>query len=132
MNFDRRQFLLAALAGPVLAARKPDPAPLLDRGFARVTPVAPGVYVTIADPAKGQQCASNGGVLAGRDAVLIVEGHMEPSGAALEIEVARMVSKAPVRGAVDTHFHLDHTFGNAAYAGQRIPIIAHERVSSLM
>ena len=36
---------------------------------------------------------------AGRDAVLIVEGHMQPAGAALEIEVARMMSKAAVRGA---------------------------------
>src|SRR5437016_686420 len=55
-----------------------------------------------------------------------------PAAAPLEIEVARMVSKAPVRGAVDTHFHLDHTFGNAAYAGQGIPIIAHEKVPALM
>jgi hypothetical protein len=68
------------------------------------------VYVTIADSSKGSQSASNGGVLAGRDAVLIIEGHMEPVGAALEIEVARMVSKAAARGAVDTHFHLDHTY----------------------
>jgi cyclase len=132
MNLDRRQFLLAALTSPALAARRQDAAPLLDRGFAHVTQLAPSVYVTIADPAKGPQCTSNGGVLAGRDAVLIVEGHMQPSGAALEIEVARMVSKAAVRGAVDTHFHLDHTFGNVAYAEQHIPIIAHEKVTTLM
>ncbi|MBI3698712.1 MAG: MBL fold metallo-hydrolase [Acidobacteria bacterium] len=132
MSLDRRQFLLAALASPALAARQRDTAPLLDRGFARVTQFAPGVYVTIADSAKGPQCASNGGVLAGRDRVLIIEGHMQPAGAALEIEVARMVSKAAVRGAVDTHFHLDHTFGNIAYAEQRIPILAHEKVTTLM
>jgi len=132
MNLDRRRFLLAALASPALAARQRDTAALLDRGFARVTQLAPGVYVTIADGSKGPQCASNGGVLAGRDAVLIVEGHMQPAGAALEIEVARMVSKAAVRGAVDTHFHLDHTFGNVAYAEQHIPILAHEKVTTLM
>ena len=132
MKPSRRQFLLAGIAAGAFAAQKRGAAPLLDRGFARVTQLAPGVYVTIADPAKGPQCASNGGVLAGRDAVLIVEGHMQPAGAALEIEVARMVSKAAVRGAVDTHFHFDHTFGNAAYAGQRIPIIAHETVATLM
>src|SRR5262249_18356881 len=68
----------------------------------------------------------------GRDAVLIIEGHMEPAGAALEIEAARMVSKKPIRGAVDTHFHLDHTFGNIAYAEQRIPILAHEKAAWLM
>ena len=132
MKLNRRQFLLAGLAVPALAAQKRDAAPLLDRGFARVTQLAPGVYVTIADGSKGMQCASNGGVIAGRNAVLIVEGHMQPAGAALEIEVARMVSKAAIRGAVDTHFHLDHSFGNLAYAEQRIPILAHDQVTSLM
>jgi glyoxylase-like metal-dependent hydrolase (beta-lactamase superfamily II) len=57
---------------------------------------------------------------------------MQPAGAALEIEAARMVSKAAIVGAVDTHFHLDHTFGNLAYAEQLIPIMAHERVKPLM
>jgi cyclase len=43
-----------------------------------------------------------------------------------------MVSKAAIRGAVNTHYHFDHTFGNFGYAEQRIPILAHEKVSSLM
>ena len=83
MQLNRRQFLLAGMAGPISAAQKQAAAPLLDRGFAQVTQIAPGVYVTIADPSKGPQCVSNGGVLAGRHAVLIVEGHMQPAGAAL-------------------------------------------------
>lgn len=128
---NRRTFLLAGFAGRALAAPQRPVAALLERDFARVSRLAPGVYVTIADLSK-PQCASNGGVIAGRDAVLIVEGHMQPAGAGLEIEVARMVSKAPIRGAVDTHFHLDHTFGNIAYAEQRIPILAHEKVEPMM
>lgn len=132
MKLDRRQFLLAGFTGAALAAQKRDTTPLLDRGFAQVTRIAPGVYVTIADVSKGPQCVSNGGVIAGRDALLIVEGHMQPAGAALEIEVARMVSKAAIRGAVDTHFHYDHTFGNLGYAEQGISILAHEKVAPLM
>jgi glyoxylase-like metal-dependent hydrolase (beta-lactamase superfamily II) len=132
MEWNRRQFLAAGIAGRTLFAQQRGAALVLDRGFARVTHLAPGLYVTIADPSKGSQCSSNGGVIAGRDAVLIVEGHMEPAGAALEIELARMVSKAPIRGAVDTHFHLDHTFGNPAYAEQGIPILAHEKALPMM
>src|SRR6266545_5572093 len=120
MKLDRRQFLFAGLVSPALAAQKRDEVPLLDRGFARVTQIAPGVYVTIADSSKGMQCGSNGGVIAGRDAVLIVEEHFQPAGAALEIEVARAIGKAPIRAAVDTHYHFDHTFGNLAYAEQGI------------
>src|SRR5688500_18829565 len=74
MQMNRRQLLLAGLAAPLMGAR-PAPELLLDRGFARVTRIAPGVFATIADFSKGPQCASNGGVIAGRDAVLIVEGH---------------------------------------------------------
>jgi cyclase len=64
--------------------------------------------------------------------VLIVEGHFRPAAAALEIEAARAISKAPIRGAIDTHYHLDHTFGNSGYAEQHIPILGHERVPILM
>src|SRR5579862_3269117 len=103
MECNRRQFLVTAIGGSVLLAQERQAAALVDRGFASVTQLAPEVYATVADPSKGLQCVSNGGVIVGRDAVLIVEGHMQPAGAAFEIEVARLVSKAPIRGAVDTH-----------------------------
>src|SRR5262249_869236 len=45
---------------------------------------------------------------------------------------AGMLAKAPVMGAVDTHYHLDHTFGNSGYADRHIPILAHERTPVLM
>jgi cyclase len=128
---DRRQFLWSALAATA-AAQQREPAPVLDRGFARVIQIAPNVYATIADPSKGMQCASNGGIIAGRDAVLIVEGHLQPAGAAFEIEVARMIGKVPVRAAIDTHYHFDHTFGNSAYAQESIPIIAHYKTAGLI
>jgi glyoxylase-like metal-dependent hydrolase (beta-lactamase superfamily II) len=128
----RREFLLAGLATPAWMSQKSDTAVLLDRGFARVYRFADDLYVTIADSEKGPQCLSNGGVIAGRTATLIVEGHFQPQGAELELEVARKVSNAPIRAAVNTHYHFDHTFGNSAYANQGIPIIAHDRTVSLM
>ena len=71
-------------------------------------------------------------MIVGRDATLVVEGHFRAEGAALEVEVARRLSRRPIRAAVDTHFHLDHTFGNIGYEREGIPIIAHERVPALM
>jgi cyclase len=132
MQLNRRQFLMAASLAPAVALAQDSPQLLMDRGFAQVTRMADGVYVTIANTGKGPQCASNGAVIAGRDAIFIVEGHFFPEGAELEIEVARMVSKAPVRAAVNTHYHLDHSFGNIAYERQKIPILAHERAPALM
>ncbi len=64
--------------------------------------------------------------------MLLIEGHFRPAAAALEIEAASLVSKAPIVSAINTHYHYDHTFGNQAYAEQRIPIIGHERSPGLM
>jgi glyoxylase-like metal-dependent hydrolase (beta-lactamase superfamily II) len=128
----RRDFLLSAAAAPLLRDWFAGAAPVFSRGFARSSPLAPGVFATIADPSKGLQCYSNGGVIAGRDATLIVEGHYEAAGAELELEIARTVSKAPLLGVVNTHYHLDHTFGNIGYARSGVRILAHDRVAALM
>jgi glyoxylase-like metal-dependent hydrolase (beta-lactamase superfamily II) len=132
MHVNRRAFLVAGLGASFTLRAQAAAIPLLDRGFARIGAIAEGVYATIADRAKGEQCYSNGGIIAGRDAVLIVEGHFQPAGAELEIEAARRVSRAPIVGAVNTHFHLDHTFGNAGYARQNVRIFGHERVGPLI
>ena len=137
MQLDRRQFLAATAVIPAAAAWQAATSartvkPLLDPGFARVTRVSEGVYVTIADPKKGPQCLSNGGVIVGRDAALVIEGHFQPAGAALELSAARLLRKAPIRAAVETHYHFDHTFGNSGYARERVPIMAHEQVPALM
>jgi cyclase len=132
MKLNRREFCSVAFAAPALLAQNAPPPPMIDRGFATVTKLADGVYVTLADPAKGPQCLSNGGVIAGRDQVFLIEGHFQPAGAALEVEAAGMVSKAPILAAMNTHYHLDHTFGNRAYADRHIPIMAHERGPGLM
>lgn len=105
---------------------------VLDKGFAKVIRIADGVWATIADSSKGRQCVSNGGVITGEGGAILFEGHLQPAGAALEIEAATLVSKGPIRAAFNSHFHFDHTFGNSAYADQRISIIAHPDTPRMM
>ncbi|MGH9793146.1 MAG: MBL fold metallo-hydrolase [Candidatus Acidiferrales bacterium] len=124
--FPSRAFAISAQGA------NPAAAPLLDKGFAAVHRLADGVYATIADGSKGLQAVSNGGLVVGRDAAFIIEGHMHPAGAALELEALRSLTQAPVRGALNTHYHFDHTFGNAFYGAQGIPIWAHSRTATLM
>jgi metallo-beta-lactamase superfamily protein len=52
--------------------------------------------------------------------------------AALELDAARSVSNAPIRGAVNTDYHYDHTFGNSYYRSRNIDIIGHQQVETLM
>jgi len=37
----------------------------------------------------------------------------------------RMVSQVPVKGALDTHYHYDHSTGNAFFGANGIPLWAH-------
>lgn len=146
---DRRSFLLGVScfgAAAALARTIPLPAwaenvaqdprvadqPLLDKGFASVRKVGQGVYATISDFSKGPQTISNGGFLVGSEAALIIEGHGQAAGAAFELEALRMVSQVPVRGAVNTHYHFDHTFGSAFYGAQGIPVWAHAKTAPLI
>lgn len=123
---------VAVRAGTVQTGATAAPDLIVDKGFASVVRVAPDVYATVADMSKGTQAVSNGGLIVGRKAVLLIEGHLQPEGAALELETAQNLSKSPIRAAVNTHYHFDHTFGNSYYRSRSVNILAHERVEPLM
>jgi glyoxylase-like metal-dependent hydrolase (beta-lactamase superfamily II) len=146
--FTRRRFITTAssvaaliaaeemIALPALARPAQDPriatTPVLDRGFASSRKIGDGVYATIADGSKGFQAGCNGGFVVGRDAALLFEGHWTPAGAQFEFDALRAVSQAPVKAAINSHYHFDHSFGNAFYGVQGIPIWAHARSVALM
>jgi len=87
--------------------------PIVDKGFASVRKIGEGLYATISDPSKGFQTVCNGGFLVGKDGALLIEGFISAPGAAFQMDALRTVSQAPVKGALDTHYHFDHSMGNA-------------------
>jgi len=105
---------------------------LVDREFASARKIGEGVYAVISDTTKGSQTLCNGGFVAGKEAALLWEGYASPAGAAFQLEALRLATKVPVKAAIDSHYHFDHSFGNAQYAGAGIPIWAHEKVAPLM
>src|ERR1700751_3350409 len=145
-NYSRRSFLgrvsqwsalfaayplipLPGLAELLVSDRRIAQTPLVDKGFAAVRKVGDGLYATISDPSKGLETMCNGGFLAGKDAALLVEGFVSPAGAAFQHETLRSVSKAPVMGAIDTHYNFDHSTGNSYYGANGIALWAHANTS---
>ncbi len=118
-----------ALAEPLMQDPRISQQPLVDKGFASIRQIGNGVYATISDFSKGPQTLSNGGFLAGRDAALLIEGFHTPGGASFQMEALRMVSHVPARAALDTHYHFDHSMGNAFYGAQNIPVWAHHKAA---
>jgi cyclase len=121
---------LPALAGEFAQDSRISQTPLVDKGFASVRKIGNGVYATISDYSKGATTICNGGFLVGRDAALLIEGFGSPAGAAFQMETLRSVSQLPVRAAIDTHYHFDHSLGNAHYGAHSIPIWAHAKAAS--
>lgn len=116
---------LPALAAETAGDSRVAQTPLVDKGFASVRKIGNGLYATISDPSKGFTTISNGGFLTGKEAALLIEGFGSPAGAAFQLDALRMVSQVPVKGALDTHYHFDHSMGNAFYGANGVPIWAH-------
>jgi len=148
-SFSRRDFLNRASQWSALAAAYPliplpplsecflggsqaAQAPLVDKGFASVRKIGEGAYATISDTSKGLQTMCNGGFLTGKDASLLIEGFVSPAGAAFQHETLKTVSQTPIMGAIDTHYHFDHSFGNAHYGASGISLWAHHAVAKRM
>ena len=116
---------LTALAAEFQSDSRVSATPLVDKGFAAVRKIGNGLYATISDPSKGPTTICNGGFLAGKEGALLLEGYGSSAGAAFQMDALRMVSQVPVKAALDTHYHFDHSMGNAFYGANGIQLWAH-------
>jgi cyclase len=125
-------FPLPALAARLQNSSRLSQTVVVDKGFASVRKIGNGLYATISDPSKGLHTICNGGFLAGKDSAVLLEGFVSPAGAAFQMEALRSVSQVPVKGALDTHYHYDHSVGNSFYGANNVPIWAHAAVARRM
>src|SRR6266853_4380413 len=116
---------LSALAAELASDSRVSQMPIVDKGFASVRKIGNRLYATISDPSRGGTTYCNGGFLVGKDSAMLLEGFATSGGAALQMETLRTVSQVPVKGALDTHYHFDHSMGNAFYGANGIPLWAH-------
>jgi cyclase len=93
--------------------------------------VAADVYFARARAAAVTNC--NAGIFVNAADVLVVDAHSKPSAAAsLIAQIKKEVTLKPVRYIVDTHFHWDHSQGNAAYRDIGAKILASNKTKQLM
>jgi quinoprotein relay system zinc metallohydrolase 2 len=97
-----------------------------------VTEIAPGAFVrqgttALPDPVNGGAIA-NIGFIIGRESVAVIDtGGSLCDGLALR-EAIRARTALPVSAIINTHVHPDHIFGNAAFAGPGVAILAHRNL----
>lgn len=119
MTFSVRLFPALALFGSALFANS---ALAADAPKVSSQQLAPNLYLV-----KGS--GGNIGALLGKDGALIIDAQFAATAPLVKAELERLQSGVQVNTLVNTHFHKDHTDGNAALAGGA-KIIAHQAVLS--
>ena len=89
--------------------------------------VADGVYAAIAKP--GGLASGNAGFVIGDEGVLIFDTFFTPAAMEELIVEIQALTKLPIKFAVNSHYHLDHTGGNQVLVARGVPIIAHDNVA---
>jgi glyoxylase-like metal-dependent hydrolase (beta-lactamase superfamily II) len=112
---------LAALAGLPKATASPK----AEDDF-QLVQVADGVYAAIAK--SGGLASGNAGFVIGDDGVVIFDTFFTPAAIEELIGEIQKLTNKPIKYAVNSHYHLDHTGGNQVLAARGIPIIAHDNV----
>lgn len=143
-HHSRRDFFRRSFGG-VLAGASIFEEAFLRAGWARaqsqtasanlfdIEKVADGVFAALAKPAALTN--SNAAIFVLSRDVLVVDAHSKPSAAAsLIAQIRKEVTDKPVRYLVNSHFHWDHTQGDAAYkkANPQVQIIASDATGQLM
>src|SRR5262249_43998071 len=105
-----------ALVVTASAAEEPD----FSKVEIKVQKVAEGVYMLTGE-------GGNIGVSVGEDGIVIEDDQFAPLAPKLQAAL-KGISDKPVRFVLNTHFHHDHTLGNAEFAKTGSTIIAHENV----
>jgi glyoxylase-like metal-dependent hydrolase (beta-lactamase superfamily II) len=101
------------------------PPPKAEDNFTLVK-VNDGVYAAVAK--SGGLASGNAGFVVGDEGVLLVDTFFTPEAIEDLIAVIGTETKQPIKYALNTHYHLDHTGGNQVLVARGVPIIAHEKV----
>jgi cyclase len=97
------------------------PAQNFDRIRIKTTPLAENVFL-LASRAGGNLCAC-----VGEEGIFLVDSEYTELNGKVRESLAALSGK-PVRYVLNTHWHFDHTGGNAGFAGSGALIVAHENV----
>jgi glyoxylase-like metal-dependent hydrolase (beta-lactamase superfamily II) len=89
--------------------------------------VGEGIYALVAStdfpPASPALAIANGGIVIGSNGVLVIDPFQTPELAELMIAEVKALTDQPIKYVLNTHYHFDHTGGNAAFVKREIPVM---------
>ena len=129
-DVSRREFLAGSSAFLSLAAEAellagPTPAGTAEAG--KVDLIAPDIYFHEGQLSDTADAVCNNGWIIFEDYVLVIDANF-PAGARQIISMIRSLTNKPIRFALDTHHHGDHSYGNQVFVENGAVPIAHTGV----
>ncbi|HBG92935.1 MAG: MBL fold metallo-hydrolase [Nitrospirae bacterium GWF2_44_13] len=93
----------------------------------KLTKIADSVYsyVDIKNSTPQKSYGANAGIIIGKDGIVVIDTLISAKEARRFIRDIRAISKKPIKYVINTHYHLDHTFGNSEFAKLGAVIISH-------
>lgn len=93
----------------------------------KLTKIADNVYsyVDTKNSLPQNSYGANAGIIIGKDGIVVIDTLISAKEAKRFIRDIRTVSNKPIKYVVNTHYHLDHTFGNSEFAKLGALIISH-------
>ncbi len=89
--------------------------------------VGQGVYALISStdfpPVSPAVAICNGGLVIGSDSVLVIDPFQTTELAELMLSTVKSLTDKPIKYVLNTHYHSDHTGGNAAFVKRDIPVM---------
>ena len=120
------KFLLAVavlfmFCGPVFAAEK-------------LTQIDENVYVYVdtKNSSKDNSFGANAGIIIGKNGIVVVDTLISSKAAKRFIRDIRAISRKPIKYVINTHYHLDHAFGNCEFTKLGAVIVAQENDKKAM
>ena len=83
-------------------------------------------YLGATNPAPANSFGANAGVIVGQNAALVVDTLISAKEADRLLTDIRKVTDKPIKYVVNTHYHLDHSFGNGQFAKLGATFIAQD------
>ena len=94
--------------------------------WGRLERVADGIWALVSTPLTDRTTLCNGGIVAGRSGVVVLEGTASDAGSSWLSAQAERLTGRRVTHVVLTHFHSDHTGGLRGAAGEGVRVLATE------